>query len=253
MRASHKVSAYAFCMFALCYASASALAESVQGYVLEVGASGPKKGVSGVSVVVKDRFFGIVLGQTVTLVDGKYEMKIDGKQAATAVLFFDKVGYFKRETQQNMTDPRKPQAEVWLSREGMSGDYPKVAVANILEQRSKGGSAANFDPFFAAISSLPAKDKLEVFKELRLKDPSIYEKFAAADITYKSAEDFTTKLMSSKSADQFKGVGAYPNFGSPGTVRLYGNVPSNSNKREIEDLAKQVDGFKIVRSDLTVK
>ena len=251
MKASHKFSASVVCMFAVCCASARA--EPVQGYVLEVGASAPMKGVSGVRVVAKDRFFGIVLAQTVTLDDGRYEMKIDGKQAATAVLFFDKVGYFKRDTQQNLTDPQKPQAEVWLSREGMPGDYAKFAVANILEQGSKGGSAASFDPFFAAISSLPAKDKLEVFKELRLKDPSIYEKFATADITYQSAEDFTTKLKSSKSADHFKGVGAYPNFGSPGTVRLYGYVPSNSNKREIEELAKQVDGFKMIHSDLTVK
>jgi len=253
MRVNHKVCAYAFCAFALSCASASALAESVQGYVLEMGVSGPKKGVSGVIVMIKDRSSGVVLRQTVTLADGKYEIKIDEKQAATAVLFFDKVGYYKRRTQQDITDPKKPQGDMYLANEKTSDDLAKVAVANILEHGRKGGSATNFDPFFAAILSLPAKDKLEVFNELRLKDAKIYKKFADADITYKSAEDFTTKLKSSENAAQFKGVGVYPNFGNPGTVRLYGSVPSKSKQTEIEGMAKQIDGFNSVRSDLTVK
>ncbi len=226
-------------------------AEIIKGRVFGLGEGGPDKGVSGVAVIIRNGATNAVLAESVTLADGSYELEIKNALPPKAILVFDKVGYYRRGTQQVLTNPKLAQSAIWLSREGGAGNYAKVAVENILLQKT--GEAGGFDGFYAAVSALPINAKSEVFKELQLKDPLAYQSFVSADATYQAVEALTTKIKAGEEGSKYKAINAYANFGETGTVRLYGAVPTAGGKKELEAMTMKFEGVKSIRNDVMIK
>ena len=225
-------------------------AELVKGSVLELGSDGTDKGVSGVTVNVIDGTTNDSIGKTVTLKDGSYEVRLTASPSPRTTVFFDKPNYVKRKAQQLLTDPKQKQSVLYLAKTGISPLYAKAAVANILRQSSAGAGGA--DGMFGAVLSLPEKDKREIFRELKLEDAALYDRFKAADDVQRLADDLSAKIRSGSYDPKYSAIGVYPNFEGKGTVRLYGHVDNMNSLREIEGITKQLTGAKVL-NDVMIK
>lgn len=90
-----------------------------------------------------------------------------------------------------------------------------------------------------------------MFNSLKLTDSEAYKGLKVADQTYQATQEFLGKYgpVEVMGAKPFT---AYANYGSPGTVWLYGSVPNVESKKDFEKAIKGFTAVRNVQNDLFV-
>ena len=237
---------------ALLFVSLSATAaEWIKGQVVDSGVAGPGNGLAGVNVVIIEVATQKKLAETITTGSGHYAIEIDGMAKKKLAASFSKLGYFARPTIQELSLTQDVQPSIKLAREGAPEEYYKAIVDNIW--KAKDESPDGTKAFFSAVSSLPAKEKAAVFDQIKLKDTSVFAEFVIADKAHLAAQKISAELKLGNAPGTEQAVFVYPNFGSAGTVWLYGQVPSTTDKKVKEDMVKSYSGIARVKSDVMVE
>jgi hypothetical protein len=222
--------------------------ELLRGRVIDIGLSEPLNGIGGVSVAVADAATQKPVGDGITDAHGEYKIEVNAPPGIKLVATFSKLGYFARPTLQSVARTVQPQPSVKLSKENASEAYYKATAEYI-------GLSYTTDPttaptLFSAVASLPSSQKQKVFDELKLKNKDAYASLEVADQTYQATQEFLRKYKTAGGLP--KSVDAYANFGSTGTVRLYGGVPDAGSKRDFERAIRSSAGVRNVQNDLFI-
>jgi hypothetical protein len=231
---------------AVCSLSAHA-GELLKGKVLDIGLPDDANGVPGVTVVVAEERTQKQVGDGITDAHGIYEVDLKSPHGPKLVAKFSKIGYFARPTFQRVKTAAAEQASVKLSRESASAAYYQ-AVAETLSTVYKTNPDASA-AYLSAVTALPATDKEAVFNALKVKDAPAYNTLKAADEAYHATQTFLTKY---RGGEEFKAFNAYANYGTPGTIWLFGAVPTAENKKEFEMAIKKYPGVRNVQNDLVI-
>lgn len=228
--------------------SVATAADQVAGRVVDTGLSEPNSGIAGVSIVITALPSGQKLGEGITQANGGFKIDVKG-YIGPAEVSYSKVGYFERPTRVPMAMLTAAVPTVRLSQATASNEYYKAIAENIW--KAKEGGAFSINSFQSAVSSLPAKERTAVLTELKLNNINAYEDFIVGDKTYQSASGLMEAIKSNEKAG-YKLVYAAPNYSKPGTITLYGAVPSATDRKSVEDLAKNFGGIKGVQNDILV-
>ena len=238
------------CTFVFVMAASSAWADDlIKGRVVDIGLPEQANGIGGVTVVISDEASQKLIGSGVTDATGAYQIEVRTLHPVKLVAKFSKIGYFARPTYLSVAILTQPQPSVKLSRESAPEGYYKKAAENIWNDfRSDPNTSATS---FSAVTALSITDKQAVFNALKLKDRDAYMSLEVADQTYQATQEFLSKYNYIDGSTG-KGISAYANYGSNGTVRLFGAVPNADRKREFEKAIKSFDAVRKVQNDLLI-
>jgi hypothetical protein len=241
------------CISMLAFTAACSLGahagELLKGKVVDIGLPDDANGIAGVTVVVAEERTQKQVGDGLTDASGIYQIDLKSPHGPKLVAKFSKIGYFARPTLQAVKSPAAEQPSVKLSRESGSEAYYK-AVAERLSTVYKSNPDASV-AYLSAVTALPTTDKEAVFNALKAKDAAAYNNLKVADDAYQATQQFLTKY---RGVDEFKGksFNAYANYGTSGTVWLFGAVPTAENKKEFEMAIRKFPGVRNVQNDLVI-
>ena len=232
--------------FAAACAFSAHAGELVKGKVVDIGLPDDANGIAGVTIIVAEERTQKQVGDGITDATGIYQVELKTPHGPKLVAKFSKIGYFARPTFQ----PVKAVAEqpsVKLSRESASEAYYQAVAEKLSTVYTVNPDASG--AYSSAVTTLPATDKQAVFNALKAKDAPAYDKLKKADDAYQATQTFLTKY---RGGDEFKGFNAYANYGTAGTVWLFGAVPTAENKKEFEMAIKKYPGVRNVQNDLVI-
>jgi hypothetical protein len=232
---------------ALCVSGANA-GEVVKGRVVDIGLPDGSNGIGGVAIVVTDVATQLTVGDGVTDATGLYQIEVSAPARNKLVAAFSKIGYFARPTYQPVTRLAQSQPSARLSRESAPETYYKAAADNIWNFYKADPSA--LPGSYSAITALPTGQKEVVLNWLKLRDDNAYKNLKEADQTYVATQEFLGKYR--PTGGSARPVTAYANYGSAGTVWLYGSVPTVESKRDFEKAIKGFTAVQSVQNDLFV-
>lgn len=223
-------------------------AEKIEGRVVDTGLEVPDGGIPGVRIELTELNSQKKVGEGVTTGNGSYSIEVDVHKLPLRAAF-SKIGYFARPTYLIIKSVGETQPTTRLTRASASEGYFKDVAANI--GKASTGGANGLNSFLAPVSSLPGKEKSAVLRELKLQNSTAYLEFVSADRTYQSAQDIGMAMRASEKTG-YKAIFVHPD-GKPGSISLYGAVPTQSDKSAAEALAKSVSSGNSVTNVLSVK
>lgn len=243
-------SAYAsvFVIVASCVSCACA-GEFVHGRVVDIGLTEPRDGIVGVTVVISEETTQKFVKDGITDGTGAYNIEVNTPHRTKLVATFSRIGYFARPTHQSVGSLTQAQKSVKLVKESALGAYYKAAADNIwiVYSSDPNASAASF----SAVTALPTTGKAAVFDALKLKGGDAYKSLEIADQTYQATQAFLSEYESVDGSGS-KAFSAYANYGSTGTVWLFGAVPNADKKRDFEKAIKSFPAVRNVQNDLVI-
>lgn len=231
-------------VIAASFVSCAGAVEFVTGRVVDMGLSEPKNGIAGVTVVISESTTQKSVGNP-GITDGKgaYNIEINTPHTTKLVAKFSKIGYFARPKYQPVASLTRAQPSVELAKESAPDAYYKAVADNIWIVYSADPNAATAS--FSAVTSLGATEKAVVFNALKLKEGDAYKSLKVADETYQATQTF----LSNYEPIDFS---AYANYGSTGTVWLFGAVPDLDIKSSVEREIKRSTAVQNVQNDLAI-
>ena len=244
-------SAYAsvFVIAASCVSCACA-GEFVHGRVVDIGLTEPRDGIAGVAVVISEETTQKVVNDGhITDGMGTYNIEVNTPHRTKLVATFSRIGYLARPTRRPVGSLTQAQKSVQLVKESEVGAYYEAAADNIwiVYSSDPNASAASF----SAVTALPTTGKAAVFDALKLKGGDAYKSLEVADQTYQATQVFLSKYESVDGSGR-KAFSAYANYGSTGTVWLFGAVPNADKKRDFEKAIKSFPAVRNVQNDLVI-
>jgi hypothetical protein len=232
-------------VIAASFVSCAGAVEFVTGRVVDIGLSGPKNGIAGVTVVISELTTQKSVGNPgITDGEGAYKIEINTPHTTKLVAKFSKIGYFTRPTYQPVASLTRAQPSVKLAKGSAPEAYYKAVADNIWIVYSADPNAATAS--FSAVTSLLATEKAVVFNALKLKEGDAYKSFKVADETYQATQTFLSNY------DESIDFSAYANYGSTGTVWLFGAVPDDDIKSSVERAIKRSTAVQNVQNDLAI-
>lgn len=239
-------------LFLACVTVAAAVpapaAEGVRlsGSVIDVGVDGgAPAGIPGVAITVRSAALK-TLATGLTDAAGRYEIEVK-RVSPPYVLYFEKLGYQMRPTQQRVARAGDAVKPVEMIREAGPAAYYRAVAARAAEVKL---SAAERQQRVAMVVELPPANKSIVVDEMkRLAAVPALEQIQVAEKSKAIETNVRSKLLADTELAALK-VNA---DASSGVVQLSGVVETSEQKSRATDLAQSVSGVSRVLNMLSVQ